>query len=202
MNTFSKRKIDMFLENYEWSDSTGEERARDQVRPLVIKHVEGALETCPQMGLHLAPGQCFLDLLTSVCHVPGFTLRDFYELTFHCCNDPLCRACAVQTCQGVNWLWRRFWDLPGITEIRVGIWTQDIRVWTARATCPGCVDAPPGADSLRLTQTPPEKETPSLSWPNTDAKTRYRKGKSEQSPSASKCKMFKQNTALLKNQVH
>lgn len=135
MNTLSKRKIDMFSENYEWSDSTGEERALDQVRPLVIKHAEGTLETRPQMGLHPAPGQCFLDLLTSVCHVPGFTLRDFYELTFHCCNGPLCRACAVQTCWGVNWLWRRFWDLPGITEIRVGIWTQDIRVWTARATC-------------------------------------------------------------------
>lgn len=80
--------MDMFLENYEWSDSTGEERALDQVRPLVVKHAEGALETRPQMGLHPAPGQCFLDLL-SVCHVPGFTLRDFYELTIHCCNDPL-----------------------------------------------------------------------------------------------------------------
>lgn len=71
-------------------------------------------------------------------------------------------------------------------------------VQKTQATCPGCMEVPPGAYSPHPTQTLPEKETPSLSWPNADAKTRHRKGKSDQPPAGS---IFHQYALSLKPQV-
>ena len=202
MNTFSNRKIDMFLDYYEWSDSTGEERALDQVQPLVIKHTEGELETRPEMSLHPAPGQWVLDLLMSVCHVPGFTLRDFYELTFHCCNDP--HAGRV--------LFRPAGELTGsgggfetcLASQRAGSGFEP--------RTSGCgLHEPHALDAWMLH----EKQTVSafhktylrrrpLPWAGQTLmpKPDIRKENQNNLHQHPRCIMFKQNTALLKNQIH
>lgn len=166
---------------------------------LVVKHVEGALETRPQMGLHPAPGQCFLDLLMSFCHVPGFTLRDFYELTFHCCNDPFAG----------HVLFRPAGELTGSEGgFETCLASQRAESGFEPKTS-GCELHALEAWMVHQEQTVSALHKPylrrrPLPWADQTLMSKPDIGKENQNNlhQHPRCKMFKQNTALLKNQIH